>query len=171
MCLCLCNLYRFINAIWPMQIIWNFAQRVITKTHSHLHFSTETAVTFFCGEIRRNIDNGGAAFIGQKKLLDTICHHIFLNTLQRNDVCGETIVRPLPTCRGGQSSLLGPGCTQASPRVQFWGLCSTRGLQISLKTKDFPIPTSSKGRDAVEKAVIIIDLFVVILVNCTLPRP
>jgi len=57
------------------------------------NFSTETAVTFFVDEIRRNVDNGlltGAVFIDLKKALDTIDQHILLNKLQRYSICNRT---------------------------------------------------------------------------------
>ena len=57
------------------------------------NFSTETAVTLFVDEIRRNVDNGlltGAVFIDLKKAFDTIDQHILLNKLQRYGVCNRT---------------------------------------------------------------------------------
>ena len=57
------------------------------------NFSTETAVTLFVDEIRRNVDNGlltGAVFIDLKKAFDTIDQHILLNKLQRYGICNRT---------------------------------------------------------------------------------
>ena len=58
-------------------------------------FSTETAVTFFVDEIRRNVDNGlltGAVFIDLKKVFDKIDHHILPNKLQRYGICNRTLL-------------------------------------------------------------------------------
>ncbi|PFX13381.1 RNA-directed DNA polymerase from mobile element jockey [Stylophora pistillata] len=59
------------------------------------NFSTETAVTFFVDEIRRNMDNGlltGAVFIDVKKAFDTLDQHILLNKLQSDGICNSTLI-------------------------------------------------------------------------------
>ena len=80
------------------------------------NFSTETAVTFFVDEIRRNMDNGlltGAVFIDLKKAFDTIDRHILLNSLQRYGVCDRTLLWFSSYLQGSpplvpQGSILGP---------------------------------------------------------------
>ena len=59
------------------------------------NFSTETAVTIFVDEIRRNIDNAlltGAVLNDFKKAFDTIGHRILLNKLQRCGVSKRTFL-------------------------------------------------------------------------------
>ena len=54
------------------------------------NFSTETAVTFFCGRV----DNGvltEAVFIDFKKVFDTMDDRILPNKLQRYGVCDRTL--------------------------------------------------------------------------------
>ena len=59
------------------------------------NFSTETAVTIFVDEIRRNIDNAlltGAVLNDFKKAFDTIGHRILLNKLQTCGVSKRTFL-------------------------------------------------------------------------------
>ena len=59
------------------------------------NFSTETAVTIFVDEIRRNMDDAlltEAVLNDFKKAVDTIGHRILLNKLQRCGVCKRTFL-------------------------------------------------------------------------------
>ena len=58
-------------------------------------FSTETAITYFVDNIRKNMDNGlltGAVFIDLKKAFDTVDQELLLNKLHLYGVCPEALI-------------------------------------------------------------------------------
>ena len=93
-----------------LPLTFKIAEKVVYNFFSHLNannllspcqsgfrknFSTETAVTIFVDEIRRNRDDAlltGAVLNDFKKAFDTIGHRIPLNKLQRCGVCKRTFL-------------------------------------------------------------------------------
>ena len=84
-------------------------------------FFTETSITYFVDNIRKNMDNGlltGVVFIDLKKAFDTVDQELLLNKLHLYEVCPEALIwfRSYLCCR--QQVVEIEGCRSTSVKIE-----------------------------------------------------